>query len=124
MRQQTPGDEIVDLRNVLERYNEIRAIPQKDRTDEDIDYLRDVRALKKQLWTNLEEYADNQPIMVADYHFEDYAQEEAVGLGFISRDALYDWPSSCIDWAEAAESLKIDFHEVTFGSDTYYVRTW
>jgi hypothetical protein len=57
---------------------------------------------------------------IADYAFEDYAEELAEDIGAISRDA--SWPLNCIDWAAAADALKVDYMRVNFLGTTYYVR--
>lgn len=50
--------------------------------------------------------------VIADDHFEDYAEEMAGDLyGAQIVDA--EWPFSHIDWAAAAEALKMDYSEVT-----------
>ncbi len=59
-----------------------------------------------------------QMIPVRD--FEEYAQELAEEIGAIPRDTA--WPCTCIDWEQAARELKMDYTEVTYQGEDYYVR--
>jgi hypothetical protein len=125
MRDQTePGSDIVDLQDVINRYDEIIATPVDEREEWDEDFMAAVFELKEQLFAPLGDYARNEPTMIVDSYFEEYAQELAVELGFIDRNNIDEWPCSCIDWEDAAEQLKNDYTEVTFGGYTYYVRAW
>ena len=58
--------------------------------------------------------------MIADNHFEDYAQELAEDTGAIDRNAK--WPLTHIDWDEAAEELKHDYSEVTIAGRSYWIQ--
>lgn len=59
-------------------------------------------------------------LLVADSHFEDFAQEEAFSLGLINADV--GWPYTCIDWAKATEELKKDYSSITYGGVDYWYR--
>lgn len=59
--------------------------------------------------------------LIKDEHFEEYAQELAEDIGAVNKDQW--WPNNCIDWKEAAEQLQQDYFSVTFGSDTYWIRS-
>lgn len=126
MRDMTePGSEYIDLRDVLDKYNEILSRCDADKEEWEFDYLAIVDALKKELWCDLEQYAENEPTMIHEYEFTNYAQELAYDLGFINRANEGEWPANHIDWDDAAEELKNgDYSEVTFGGHIYYVRTW
>lgn len=63
---------------------------------------------------------DDGAYMIADNHFEDYAQELAEDTGAIDRKAK--WPLTHIDWDAAAEELKYDYAEVTIAGRSYWVR--
>lgn len=116
------GSDIVDMRDVLERRDQIP--PNKDaylRDADDSEYLELVTELEGQLWTDLETVAHQyDPILILDSYFETYAQDFAEDIGAINREA--DWPANHIDWEAAADSLKMDFTEYTIGRYTYYGR--
>ena len=59
--------------------------------------------------------------LVRDSHFQTYAQELADDLGLIPSDA--GWPSTCIDWEQAARELKMDYTSVEFDGVTYWGRS-
>ena len=63
---------------------------------------------------------DDGAFMIADNHFEDYAQELAEDTGAIDRNAK--WPLTHIDWDAAAEELKCDYSEVTIAGKSYWIR--
>jgi hypothetical protein len=63
---------------------------------------------------------DDGAFMIADNHFEDYAQELAEDTGAIDRNAK--WPLTHIDWDEAAEELKCDYSEVTIAGKSYWIQ--
>lgn len=58
--------------------------------------------------------------LIADSYFEEYARELASDIGAIQRDV--GWPCDCIDWAQAAGELKMDYTEVDFGGVSYQIR--
>jgi NAD(P)-dependent dehydrogenase (short-subunit alcohol dehydrogenase family) len=49
------------------------------------------------------------------------AQQLAEDIGAISREDK--WPLNCIDWAEAARELQVDYSSVTFGGVDYWIRS-
>jgi RecJ-like exonuclease len=68
----------------------------------------------------LETCDDRQAI--ADYAFEEYAQQTAEDIGAISSDA--QWPCNRIDWEAAANDLKQDYMSFNFEGTTYWVRAY
>ena len=59
--------------------------------------------------------------LVAERDFEEYARQLAEDLGAISEES--SWPCNCIDWARAADELKMDYSEVTYQGTTYLYRS-
>ena len=53
--------------------------------------------------------------------FENYAQEYANDIGAIGRNA--SWPLNYIDWEQAASELQMDYTEVSYQGESYYVRS-
>lgn len=58
--------------------------------------------------------------LIADYKFQEYAEQLAEDIGAIDRNAT--WPLTHIDWDAAAEALKSDYTEVEFNGVTYLMR--
>lgn len=58
--------------------------------------------------------------LIRDSYFEDYAQELAEEIGDIKKDV--QWPYTCIDWAQAARELQVDYTSVEFDKITYWIR--
>lgn len=57
---------------------------------------------------------------IRDSYFQTYAEELADEIGAVDRNA--SWPTSCIDWEQAANELKQDYSTFTVGSLTYHTR--
>ncbi|AMR79469.1 antirestriction protein ArdA [Cupriavidus nantongensis] len=59
---------------------------------------------------------DWYPLMlIADDHFQDFAQQEAEDCGLI--DSSAKWPHTCIDWERAARELRMDYSAVSVTID-------
>lgn len=116
------GNDILDMRDILERRDEIP--PNRDaylRDPEDSEYLDLVKELEDQLWTDMETIAHNyDPVLIRDTYFVTYAQDYAEEIGAIGSDA--GWPVSFINWEDAAEALRMDYTEFKIGRYVYYGR--
>ena len=81
---------------------------------------------KKALWDDagyaIDDVAENEPTMIPEHDFSEYAQELAEDIGAITRDAK--WPVYCIDWERAARELKLDYASVRVNGTTYYFRAF
>lgn len=116
-----PGEDIIDLRDVVEEMERINGLDPQDLEPEDIEFLASVEDLNSQLYGGgLEDAAQNDPIMILESYFETYAQEFAEEIGAIDQNGR--WPSYCIDWERAANDLAMDFSLVEFGGYNYYMR--
>lgn len=65
---------------------------------------------------------ENDPTMIPDEDFEDYAQELAEDTGMISRET--QWPLTCIDWEQASRELKMDYSSVEVDGTEYWFRSY
>jgi hypothetical protein len=116
----TNTDDIIDLRDVIARFEEIEET-------EDEDELIERDEIKK-LIDDCQGYGGDEqwrgdwyPVtLIRDSHFKDYAQELAEELDLIDNSAK--WPSNCIDWEQAARELQMDYSSVEFGDVTYWYR--
>jgi len=117
----TFGDDIVDLRDVLDKYREVTSVPYKELDDEDRAFIRMFEQLEEEL-TSVEDYAYNEPTLIKDTYFTDYAIEFADSVYGIN-DSM-DWPFNRIDWDAAADDLKMDYIEFEIGPYTYYGRNY
>jgi hypothetical protein len=99
------GDDIVDLRDL------------KGQEMEDWQ-----KAIEDQTGYNFDDLKDNEPIMIRDSYFTEYAQELADDIGAIDKNAT--WPLNCIDWEQASDELLNDYSEVTVNDITYYFRSF
>lgn len=66
----------------------------------------------------LDEAARNEPTLIPEDEFEDYARDLAADIGAIDSDA--GWPLSYIDWSAAADALQSDYTPITYQGTTYW----
>jgi len=91
----------------------------------------DLRELERHLWKQaiedqtgykFEELVENEPTMINDSYFVEYAQELAEDIGTINE--YNSWPCYCIDWERAARELKMDYASVQVQDETYWFRAY
>ena len=80
------------------------------------------KEVEDQLGYDFDELAKNEPTMIPEVDFEDYARELAEDIGAIKNDA--NWPNYCIDWEKAASELKMDYSEIEVDGVTYLFRAY
>lgn len=83
----------------------------------DAEDYRDLKELEDELGSVI---ADGETL-IADWYFEDYAEQLAENIGAIDRNA--SWPATCIDWEAAAAALRMDYWSVEYGGATFWVRS-
>ena len=93
--------------------------------------LRDLEGQEKKTWKkaiedqtgcDFDEMAENEPTMIPDCEFREYAQNLAEDVGAINKDN--NWPVYCIDWDRATDELKMDYSSVEVGGIEYWFRAW
>lgn len=112
--------DLIDSRSIIERIDEL----EEERCEADLDEgdeleLAVLRELAEQAEDITDEWTDGV-VLIRDDYFMEYARKLADDLDLIPRD--YTWPISCIDWAQAARELKMDYGSVDFNGVTYWVR--
>jgi hypothetical protein len=130
-------EDVIDSRDVIARIEYLKEAWDEAAEDNHEDY-----ALSEDDWAvhlgeedahelvalmELAEYAEGYAAdwiygetLIHEAYFEDYAQQLAEDIGAIPRDAA--WPLMHIDWEAAAEALLIDYTEVDYDGQTYYIR--
>lgn len=69
-----------------------------------------------------EDNAENEPTLISDSYFIEYARELAEDCGMV--DANATWPNNCIDWKWAARELQYDYMCYEFESiGRYWIRS-
>lgn len=102
---------IIDLRDIVEA-----------REDNPEQYATWKDAIRRDVGYEIDELAENEPVMIPDDDFEEYAQELAEDIGAVQKDVA--WPACHIDWEEAADALKQDYTSVTVDDTLYWFRSY
>lgn len=129
-------DEHFDSRDVTARIDELIAAWEQTTGDTFADYalstddyrvgLSEDEAEELAALLDFRDYAEGNPdweygmTFIADFYFQDYAQELAEDIGAIDPEA--GWPLGYIDWTAASEALKNDYTEFEFRGTTYWAR--
>ncbi len=58
--------------------------------------------------------------LIEDSYFTEYAQQLADDIGAIPSDNA--WPMTCIDWAQAARELQMDYTAAEIDGRIYWIR--
>lgn len=136
----TNTDDVIDVRDVIARFEELEGERENacdgetddedsdqpaefDESEEGEEYAR-LKSLLEDLCGN---GGDEQwrgswyPItLIRDSYFEDYARELADDIGAINSDMT--WPNNCIDWEQAARELQMDYSTTDFDGIEYHYR--
>ena len=129
-------DDIIDSRDVIARIEELEAerdeyeaaraestammLSWEQQNEDEAAELAALCALRDQ--------GDDSPdwqygeTLIRDSYFRDYAQELAENCGDVIWAELR-WPLTCIDWAQAARELRMDYTPVDFDGVTYWIRS-
>jgi hypothetical protein len=111
---------MIDTRDLAERRDElVDGIEPVDNTrpltEEESKELADIRALEDSLGE-----LEDGVMLVPERDFEEYAREFAEDIGAIPDDAA--WPTTCIDWEQAARELAMDYTHITYQGEDYLYR--
>jgi hypothetical protein len=114
-------DELLELETLTdEESEELETL--KEELNPDADDVAELQILQE----FAEECSGNAPdweygeTIIADSHFEEYAQELAEDCGMVPKDLA--WPCTHIDWEAAAEALKQDYACVTLEGNEFWIR--
>ena len=111
----------LDARELMKELDELR--DQKTDAEENKDALGLDEAEEERLTALLELEEALGPgsdvTLIPDDEFEDYAEEMAYDVGFVTRDSTI---SSYIDWERWADACKMDYTTITFDGDDYLYR--
>ena len=114
------GYRILYLTDVVDDYESELALDPEDRDEEIIEAIEDFMAELGA--SDLDGFADiarDDPGLISDYGFEEYAEDFADDLGAIDSNA--GWPLYHIDWKAAARDLKMDMMSVEYGGETWWM---
>jgi antirestriction protein len=92
-------------------------------TPEDRERVQAIRGLLDELPESTVDSATGNSwgsTLIHENYFEQHARELADDIGAIDRNAT--WPTQYIDWSAAADALKVDYSEIEWEGETYYVR--
>ena len=122
------SDDLIDSRDVIARIEEL----QDEINEESVQDLGDpaytpIENDELTALTALADEASGSPdwefgeTLIRDSYFAEYAEDFAHECGLVNTQAS-DWPNNYIDWERAAEELQVDYFEVDFDGETYWIR--
>jgi hypothetical protein len=116
------SDDILDIRDIIERYEELEALADPDDDDnEEFHLLGNLLSELKGCGGSHQWKGDWYPdSLISGSYFRDYAEELAYDIGAI--DPKASWPLNHIDWVKAADELKGDYSIVEFDGESYWYR--
>lgn len=143
------GDNILDSRDVIKKYeelnDELETLKQviedaygdwdQNRGDEGMIEALKQSVVSLQDWLDWDEYKrwkefceQGESIsdwtygetLILDDYFQAYAQQLADDIGAVKEDG---WPNNCIDWEQAADHLKMDYTAIEIDGTTYWARS-
>lgn len=127
------NDDLIDSRDVIARLEEMSdeldgCAENKDGNLIDADGAD--MSEEKENYETLKAFAEEFESYAPDYHhgesainedyFQAYARQMAEDIGAVSSDDV--WPLNHIDWEAAASALKIDYTEIDFDGERFWVR--
>lgn len=117
--------DIIDVRNIIARYEELEGALFRDLDEDDKRERFDLSELLQELRGNgggKQWRGDWYPVtLIRESYWEDYARDFAEGIyGGALADA--QWPFNRIDWEKAASDLQIDYTSIEYDGVTYYYR--
>ena len=124
--------DIIDSRDVIERIEELEneienLIEEATESEENYEDDEEYWELKEELDTLLDlqeqcNYGDwkyGEALIHEDY-FVEYVEDMLKDIGYLPNDV--PWFIE-IDWDKTAENIKMDYTEVNFDGETYYIRS-
>lgn len=124
--------DILDVRDIIERYEDLRGelfdddgnrltVMWDDDTEHEYETLGALLEELRGYGRNHQWDGDWYPVtLIRDSHFVEYAQEFAEEIGAFNPNA--SWPANYIDWSAAADALKMDYSSVEFDGVDYWYR--
>lgn len=119
MTEITNLDDLIDLRGVIARVEELESDEGADR--DELKALSGLLESFKGYGGDEQWRGDWYPItLIRDSYFQDYAQELAEDCDMTNPDL--NWPYTCIDWEKASRELQMDYTAAEFDGVTYWAR--
>lgn len=119
------GDDVIDLRDLWKQKEELEAIKDSledggELLDFEDDELKALQDLFSEVGEPYRGGEFDEPTLIHERYFEDYARQLAEDIGAIEEDGR--WPTNCIDWERAANELRVDYTSYEIDGHTYYAR--
>lgn len=114
-------DDIIDVRDVIARYEELEANESRDELEGfEFERLTVLLANLKGNGGDEQWRGDWYPVtLIHESYFVEYTEELCKDIGYISDD--FPWWIA-IDWNATAENVKQDYTAIDFDSEEYWTR--
>lgn len=110
----------LDLQELASEFEALEDLEPEERDEDDRERYAELKELDDEIG-GLSYIAENEGVAIAEYDFEEYAQQLAEDIGAISTE--HQWPLYCIDWEHAARELQHDYMGFSFEGTDYLVRS-
>lgn|SRR3990167_11094124 len=80
------------------------------------------KAIEGDTGYDIKDIEENEPTLIADHYFKDYAQQLANDIGAVNDDL--EWPLACIDWEHAVRELQHDYTQFEVNGTKYWFRAF
>ena len=119
-------EDILDVRDIIERYEELEALEDEREGDEQEEF-KQLAELLDDLKGNGGDHqwgGDWYPVtLIHEDYFIEYTKELCVDCGYINADKDNELPWWIeVDWEKTAKNMLMDYIEVDFDGQTYYTR--
>lgn len=111
--------DIIDSRDVIARIEELQDQDDLTMHNDDREELHALLDLAEE-GESLSDWEYGETL-IHDNYFDEYAEQLAEDIGLIDPEA--GWPLNCIDWERAADLLRQDYTEISFGGEIYWGRS-
>lgn len=110
--------DVLDSRDIIERLDELRGMEKLDDNEK-----AELEALDK-LESECQGCGDwdHGETLIHSSYFEEYARELVNDCGYIPDDLPW-WITDAIDWEKIADNVKLDYCEVDYAGQTFFIRS-
>ena len=113
-------EDVIDSRDIIERIEELDSMKENEElNEEETEELEILIDLQEQCQGYASDWAYGATLIHEKY-FTEYTEDMCNDIGVV--DTRNDNWWIVIDWEKTADNVKMDYTEVDFNGETYYIR--